>query len=78
MANSHSRPLGEDECVSEAVLEAVAAASEQSRVALPPLQEAVDTEFVDRLFVTPTTIRSVRFSYAGYDVVVGRDGIRVH
>jgi hypothetical protein len=78
MAHSHSRPLGDDEAVSEAVVDAVAMASGKSPVALPPLQESVDTEFVDQLFVPSTTIRSVRFSYAGYEVVVERNGIRVH
>jgi len=78
MAHSHSRPLGDDEPVSEAVLDAVAMASERPLVALPPLGESVDTEFVDRLFVPSTTIRSLRFSYAGCEVVVERDGIRVH
>jgi hypothetical protein len=78
MMNSHSRPVGDDECVSEAVLKAVAAASDQSLVALPPLQESVDMDFVDRLFVPSTTIRSIRFSYAGHEVVLERNQIRVH
>lgn len=78
MVNSHSRPVDEDECVSDAVLEAVAAASEQSPVALPPLRESVDMDFVDKLFVPSTTIRSIRFSYAGHEVVLERDRIRVH
>jgi len=78
MAHSHSRPLGDDEPVSEAVLDAVAVASEQSLVALPPLQDSVDMEFVDRLFDPSSTIRSVRFSYAGHEIVIERHGIRVH
>jgi len=78
MMNSQSRPIGDDECVSDAVMEAVAAASEQSPMALPPLGDSVDMEFVDQLFVPSTTIRSIRFSYAGHDIVLARDHIRVH
>jgi hypothetical protein len=78
MMISHSRPLVDDECVSKAVLQAVAAASERSTVALPPLQESVDVDFVDRMFVPTTTIRSVRFNYAGHEIVIERDQIRVH
>jgi len=47
-------------------------------VALPPLDDSVDREFVDRLFVPSTTIRSIRFSYAGHDIVLTRNQIRVH
>lgn len=78
MANSHSRPLDENEPVSDAVLDAVAVASEKPLVALPPLQESVDMEFVDKLFAPSTTIRSVRLSYAGHEVVIERNQIRVH
>jgi hypothetical protein len=47
-------------------------------MALPPLGDSVDMEFVDQLFVPSTTIRSIRFSYAGHDIVLARDQIRVH
>ena len=78
MTHCHSRPLDENEPVSEAVLDAVAAASNQSLVALPPLGDSVDMEFVDQLFAPTTTVRSVRLSYAGHEVVIERSQIRVH
>lgn len=71
--DSHDRPPG------EAVIEAVATASECDPLDLPPLYDAVDTEALDLLFTsegatTAGGMRAVTFEYADYLVTVNRHG----
>lgn len=71
--DSHDRPP------SEAVVSAVATATDCDPLDLPPLYAAVDTEALDLLFTSdrPTTaggMRAVTFEYADYLVTVNRHG----
>jgi hypothetical protein len=68
---------GEEESVSEGVLEAVTAVSDCSSLELPPLQESVDVDSLNRLFVPPRRVQTVQFEYAGYEVTVEPECIRV-
>lgn len=66
-------PSHSDRSPSEAVVEAVAAASGLSPLDLPPLYRAIDPDSLDSLFQSGADGR-VRFAYAGYDVTVDDDG----
>ena len=66
---------------SEAVVERVAALEGVSPLEVtPPLYSAIDPDALDSLFVSRTTgerrsgVR-LQFSFNGYDVEVGRDGV---
>ena len=74
----HVRPIDDDEHVSESVIRAVAAVSGRSPLALPPLQDFVDVDALDLLFASSTGIEELRFTYAGYTVLVepGRVHVR--
>lgn len=71
----HVRPV-DDARVSETVVRAVAAVSGRSPLDLPPLQEFVDVDALDRLFASSSDLESLRFTYAGYEMLV--DPARVH
>jgi len=72
----HVRPIDDDEHVSEAVIRAVAAVSGRSPLALSPLQDFVDVDALDLLFASSTVVEELRFTYAGYNVLV--EPARVH
>ena len=75
--DEHVRQRGEEESVSEGVLEAVTTVSNCSSLELPPLHEFVDVDSLNRLFTPPNRVQAVRFEYAGYDVTVETECIRV-
>ena len=60
MTDSHSQQLDGSELVSKAVLDAVASASNQSLVAVPPLQESVEPSAV-----VCSSDSTSRFSHTG-------------
>jgi hypothetical protein len=66
----HVRRVGGNERVSEAVLQAVSAVTGRPPLELPPLQRSVDVDALNRLFAAPTTVDSLRFTYAGHEVLV--------
>lgn len=76
MEYDHVRRVDDGEHVSEAVLLAIETVSDQSVLDLPPLQEFVDVDALDLLFVSSTAADALRFRYAGYDVLV--EPARVH
>ena len=63
---------------SEAVIDAVATASETDAIELAdefgPLYNAIDPSALDALFDREDAIGTVRFRYAGYHIVVDHDG----
>jgi hypothetical protein len=69
--------IGEREHVSEAVLRAVGAVSDQPLLELPPLQESVDVDSLDRLFETSQSIDQLRFEYSEYEVAIEPASVRV-
>lgn len=69
--------IGEREHVSEAVLRAVEAVSDRPLTEVPPLQESVDVDSLNRLFESSQSIDRLRFEYSGYDVVIGSGSVRV-
>lgn len=75
MEKEYVRRRANDEGASEAVLQAVSAASNLSLRDLPPLQESVNVESLDRLFEPSNSAESVQFEYAGYEITF--DGERV-
>lgn len=76
-ATEYARRLEADECVSDAVLRTVAAVSDRPIVELPPLQESVDADSIDQLFASSRTIESLQFRYAGYEVTIEPERIRL-
>lgn len=79
---THSFQTDPDQPVSEAVLAAIATASETDPIdaadEFGPLYEAIDTEALNRLFRsserTSRECGQVSFRYAGYDVTVDATG----
>lgn len=69
--------VGKKEPVSEAVLRAVGAASDQSSLELPPLQESIDMDSLDRLFESSRSISQLQFAYSGYEVTIEPESVRV-
>lgn len=77
---SYARQIPQDESVSTAIVEAVAAASGRSVVrggsgedALDPLYETLDPDALDALFATDDragTVESLTFEYCGFRVTV--------
>ncbi|MFC7213305.1 HalOD1 output domain-containing protein [Saliphagus sp. GCM10025334] len=68
-----------DELPSEAVVEAVAAATGSTSESIPPLYEVVDPEALDQLFVPTsqgTSLRTgvVEFQFHGCDVTISTCG----
>ncbi|MFC4543785.1 HalOD1 output domain-containing protein [Halosolutus amylolyticus] len=67
-----------DRTPSEAVIDAVATASETDAIELAdefgPLYDAIDPSALDALFDREDAIGTVRFRYAGYQIVVDHDG----
>lgn len=71
--------MAEQERISTAVVDAVAAATGRDPLELPPLYDAIDLEVLDRLFrVDDTGCRRfsgrIEFTVAGCDVTVHADG----
>jgi hypothetical protein len=73
----HVRQRGEDESVSEDILEAVTAVADCSSLELPPLQKSIDVDSLNRLFTPPNQVQAVRFEYAGYEVTVEQERTRI-
>jgi hypothetical protein len=85
------RPILSDETASEAIVAAVANAEEADPTALPPLDDRVDADYLNKLLdesSEPTAVglvftRSeeidsdveVSFQYAGYDVTVSENHV---
>lgn len=83
------RVVGEDERASEAVVAAVATATDEDPSDLPPLGDRVDVDCLDGLLASGTQSTAaglvftrtddlsaepeVSFTYAGYDVTVTQD-----
>lgn len=59
-----------EESVSDTLFRALAEGTEKPLDELPPLQESVDLDSIDRAFAASPEIESVTFGYAGYRVVV--------
>ena len=57
-------------------LDRIAAREGCDPMALPPLSEAVDPEALTTLLESPADV-TVRFEYAGYDVVIGPEPLEV-
>lgn len=57
-----------------AVVYAVADAEDTGPLDLPPLYDAIDPDYLDRLGADPTTDDSALFTYAGYLVHVTASG----
>lgn len=67
--------MSSQRAVTDRVLEAVAQATGEDLLSLPPLYEAVDADALDALYTQSTgpqsrTAPTVRFRYAGQTVVV--------
>lgn len=71
------RDIEDRDQVSEAILRTVAAISDRPLLDLPPLQESVDVDALDQLFSSSDTIRSFQLEYAGYEVTVEPNCIRI-
>ncbi len=71
------RQLGGEEQVSDVVLQAVADISNRSVLGLPPLQESIDVDALEELFDSSGTVQSLRFEYAGCEVTVEPNRVRV-
>jgi hypothetical protein len=59
---------------SEALIRIVAVATNEQPTRLPPLAETIDPEALDACAKDCRSSVTVRFSYAGYRVVVSTDG----
>lgn len=73
----HVRQRGDGEDASQAVLQTVSAASDLSLRELPPLQESIDVESLDRLFDSSRSVEAVTFEYAGYEVSFDGERVKV-
>jgi len=73
----YERDFGAEEDASEAVLDAIAAVTNRPLLELPPLQESIDVDSLDCLFDASKTVHSLRFEYAGYEVLLEPDRVRV-
>lgn len=73
----HVRQLDAPERVGTAVVEGVAAVTNRSPLDLPPLQDVVDLDAVDQLFASAPPDLSLTFEYAGCEVTVEPERIRV-
>ena len=68
------------ESVSKVLITTISHINEQDAVDLPPLQNVIDTEAMDRLFAPRSdgTMRhndlTISFCYVGYEVLVDSDG----
>ncbi|WP_425604711.1 HalOD1 output domain-containing protein [Halobellus ordinarius] len=69
--------IGEEENVSEAVLRAVEPLSDRPLLDLPPLQESIDVDSLDRLFETSESIDQLQFEYVEYEVTIEPESVRV-
>ncbi|MFD1515537.1 HalOD1 output domain-containing protein [Halomarina rubra] len=63
-----------DERPSDVLVRAVAVASDEDPMRLPPLLTAVDPDALDKCARPPRSSMTVRFPYAGYRVVLSTDG----
>jgi len=59
---------------SMAIVRAVAEAADRAETELPPLQQIIDAEALDRLLTGDQSSLTVSFQYAGYAVAVRADG----
>ncbi|SDR39048.1 HalOD1 output domain-containing protein [Natronobacterium texcoconense] len=57
-------------------LERIADCEDCDPAALPPLYEAIDPEALATLLESPAAV-TVRFEYAGYEVVIGSEPLEV-
>jgi hypothetical protein len=69
--------IGEEEYVSEAVLRAVEPLADRPLLDLPPLQESIDVDSLDRLFETSDSIDQLQFEYEKYEVTIEPESVRV-
>lgn len=73
----YTSQIGDEESVAEAVVRTIASVSGRPVLELPPLQQSIDTDSLDMLFASSTTIDSLQFRYAGYQVVVEPESVRI-
>lgn len=66
--------IQDDETPSDTVLRAVEAASERPVMDLPPLQDSIDVESLNRLFVS-STVQSIQFEYYRLNVTVEQNQV---
>lgn len=60
-----------------AVIEAVAEATDSDPLDLPPLHEAIDPDALNTLFDRHETSTQVRFQYAGFEVEVQEGAVEI-
>lgn len=65
------------ETASKAVLAAVEAVSGESLLELPPLHESIDTDALNALFESSSSISTLSFRYEGYEIVIDHERVRI-
>jgi hypothetical protein len=75
--DEHVRVIETNEPATRAVLGAVASVSGTPPLELPPLQEFIDADALNRLFVSSEDVKSLQFDYTGYEVTVEPTLVRV-
>lgn len=73
----HVAHIEDGEHVSETVLRAVAALSDEPMVELPPIADTVDPDALDRLFASSKSPASLRFQYHGFTISIEGDAVRI-